>query len=141
MRSVKIADYMAKWLFTLKPNDSVFDAMRTFLDNRISGAPVVDEAGHLVGMLSETDLLGVVIQDSYYDQSGGVVADYMKSPVETVESNGDIYSLAERFSHSHRRRFPVLQDGELVGQISRRDVLRAALDMVEHRAQAGSSPV
>ena len=141
MRSVKVADYMAKWLVTLKPNDSVFDAMRTFLNNRISGAPVVDAAGRLVGILSETDLLDVVMQDSYYGESGGVVADFMKSPVETVELDGDIYSLAERFKTSHRRRFPVLQDGELVGQISRRDVLRAAVDMVEHRAQQGSSVV
>jgi CBS domain-containing protein len=135
VRSVKIADYMASWLVTFNPGDSVIHAMRTLLDNRISGAPVVDNDNRLVGVLSETDLLEVVMQDSYYDQSAGIVADFMKAPVETVEADSDIYSLAERFRKSHRRRFPVLQNGELVGQISRRDVLRAAIDMVEHRSK------
>ncbi len=134
MRSVKIADYMTKRIVTLKPNDSVVDAMRTLLRHRISGAPVIDEFGRLVGVLSATDLLAVVVQDSYYDEPRGLVADFMTSPVETVDWSSDIYSLAERFRSSHRRRFPVLQDGELVGQISRRDLLRAAVDVVEHRS-------
>jgi CBS domain-containing protein len=133
MRSVKIADYMTKWVVTLKPTDSVFDAMRTFLSHRISGAPVVDDLSRLVGTLSVTDLLVVLVQDSYYDEPSGLVSDYMTSPVETVDWDSDIYTLAERFRTSHRRRFPVLQDGQLVGQISRRDLMRAAMEMVEHR--------
>jgi CBS domain-containing protein len=85
-------------------------------------------------VLSETDLLDVVVQDSYYDEPMGIVADYMKAPVETVDADLDIYALAQRFRSSHRRRFPVVRDGKLVGQISRRDVLRAAMDLVERRA-------
>jgi CBS domain-containing protein len=84
-------------------------------------------------VLTETDLLEVVIQDSYYDQPVGIVADFMKAPAETVDADGDIYTLAARFRTSHRRRFPVVRHGRLVGQISRRDVLRAAMDFVEHR--------
>ena len=48
----------------------------------------------------------------------------MKAPVDTVAPNLDIYTLAERFIHEHRRRYPVVHEGKLVGQISRRDVLR-----------------
>jgi len=57
-----------------------------------------------------------------------IVSDYMKTPVDTVDPNLDIYTLAERFIHEHRRRYPVVDAGKLVGQVSRRDVLRAALD-------------
>lgn len=134
MKSVKIADYMATRLTTFRPNDPVLEAMDRLLEQSISGAPVVDDQGQLLGILSSTDLLAIVMQDSYYDEPMGIVADYMASPVETVDADGDIYSLAERFLTSHRRRFPVVRDGRLVGQISRRDVLRAAMDFVERRA-------
>lgn len=126
MRSVKVADYMTRKLITFKPDTNVMQAMRAFLDHKISGAPVVSESGELLGILSEVDLMGVVIQGSYYEDSAGIVSDYMKSPVDTVEPDMDIYELSQRFLKEHRRRYPVVSGGKLVGQISRRDVLRAA---------------
>lgn len=132
MKSVKVADYMARKLITFQPETSVVEALGAMLDHRISGAPVVDADGRLVGILSEVDVMEVVIQDSYYDENAGIVADYMKANVETVEPEMDIYSLAERFRQEHRRRFPVVKNGKLVGQISRRDVLRAARDFLNH---------
>lgn len=131
MKSVKVADYMTKKLVTFTPETNVVEAMGMLLDKRISGAPVVDADGALVGILSEVDLLEVVIQDSYYNESAGIVADYMQTEVETVEPESDIYSLAERFRQKHRRRYPVVKNGKLVGQISRRDVLRAAQDFMK----------
>ena len=139
MRSVKIADYMATRLVTLKPTDSVFLAMQSFLSHKISGAPVVDDAGNLVGVLSETDLLDVVIHDSYHNEPAGIVADFMMTAVETVDADGDICTLAERFKTAHRRRFPVLRDGRLVGQISRRDVIRAAMDFLSRKSRRDAS--
>lgn len=131
MKSVKVADYMARKLVTFTPDTNVVEAMGVLLDKRISGAPVVDADGALVGILSEADVMEVVIQDSYYNESAGIVADYMKSDVETVDPDTDIYSLAERFRQQHRRRYPVVKNGKLVGQISRRDVLRAAWDFMK----------
>jgi CBS domain-containing protein len=123
---------MATRLVTFHEKDNVVAAMAVLLDKKISGAPVVDDDGNLVGVLSEVDLMPIVIQDSYYDESVGIVGDYMKHPVDTVTPDMDIYSLAERFNTEHRRRYPVLQNGKLVGQISRRDVLRAAEDFLMH---------
>lgn len=131
MKSVKVADYMARKLVTFTPETNVVEAMGVLLDKRISGAPVVDADGTLVGILSEVDVMEVVIQDSYYNESAGIVADYMRTEVETVEPECDIYSLAERFRQQHRRRYPVVKNGKLVGQISRRDVLRAAQDFMK----------
>ena len=131
MKSVKVADYMARKLITFHPETSVLEAMGVLLDHRISGAPVVDSDGQLVGVLSEVDVMAVVIQDSYYNEAAGIVADYMKHDVDTVDPECDIYALAERFHQEHRRRYPVVKNGKLVGQISRRDVLRAAWEFMQ----------
>jgi CBS domain-containing protein len=128
MKSLKVRDYMAVELITFTPRSNVFDAMLLLLERGISGAPVVDD-GVLVGVLSEVDLIEVVVQDSYYNEKVGIVADFMQSEVEWVEPDMDIFTLAQRFTKMHRRRYPVLENGQLVGQISRRDVLRAAMDM------------
>lgn len=133
LRSIKVADYMTRRLVTFKPDTNVVEAMRSLLKHSISGAAVVDDHGALVGILSEVDLMDVIIQDSYYDESVGIVADYMKSPVDTISPDLDIYQLAERFSKEHRRRFPVVKDGKLLGQISRRDVLRAMEEFLSKR--------
>ncbi len=132
-RLVKVEDYMARRLITFQPETSVVEAMKVFLDKKISGAPVVAEDGALVGVLSEADLMQVIVQDSYYDESGGIVGDYMKFPVDTVSPDMDIYELAQRFVNEHRRRFPVVRNRKLVGQISRRDVLRAAESFILER--------
>ena len=130
MRSVKVSDYMSTKLVTFNQRDNVVEVMAVLLNKKISGAPVVDDAGSLVGILSEVDLMPIVMQDSYYDESMGIVADYMKINVDTVPPDMDIYALAERFHKEHRRRYPVVVNGRLVGQISRRDVLRAAHDFL-----------
>lgn len=133
MQSLKVKDYMTRRLVTVHPSTNVVEAMDLLLRNGISGLPVVDEGGDLVGVLSEVDLMQVIVQDSYYDESVGIVGDYMKTPVETVAPGMDIYELAEQFIREHRRRYPVVHEGRLVGQISRRDVLRALEDFLQHR--------
>lgn len=133
MKSVKVGDYMAKRLVTFTPQTNVFAAMKTLLEKEISGAPVVDEAGNLVGVLSEVDILRVIVQGSYHDDMGGVVGDYMHGEVESVSPELDIYTLAGLFIEKRRRRYPVVDDGRLVGQISRRDVLKAVQDFASRR--------
>ena len=126
MKSVKVRDYMTTRLVSFAPDTNVVEAMDSFLKNRISGAPIVDGDGNMIGILSEVDLMQVVVQDSYYDESIGIVSDYMRTEVDTIDPEMDIYTLAEKFIREHRRRYPVVSNGKLVGQISRRDVLRAA---------------
>jgi CBS domain-containing protein len=136
LKSVKISDYMATKLVTFKPEDNIFYAMDCFLDHGISGAPVVNDDGVLVGMLSEVDLIDVVMQGGYYDEPEGVVRDFMKTPVDTVTTDEDIFHVAKRFREEHRHRFPVVRNGRLVGQISRRDVLRCVREFVERKLKA-----
>ncbi|MEX0957180.1 MAG: CBS domain-containing protein [Rhizobiaceae bacterium] len=124
----KIRDYMTTALITLTPEMEVLHAMEMLLERRISGAPVVDAKGELVGMLSKKDCLKAALNASYHQEWGGAVIDYMSGPVETLDADMDIVTAAEKFLASHYRRFPVLQDGRLVGQVSRADLLRALVE-------------
>ena len=124
-KSVLVKDYMSRTLVTFKPDMSVLDAVHKLVEHRIAGAPVVDDAGNLIGMVSELDCLKVVLQAGYHGDYGGPVSDYMTPDVETVNAEMSIIDLAQRFLDSKFRRFPVTDRNRLVGQISRRDVLRA----------------
>ncbi len=129
VKSARVRNYMARDLISFYPETEVLDAIHDLVTHRIAGAPVVDHRGELIGMLSELDCIKVALDASYYGQRGGPVADYMTTEVQTVDADMNIVDLAERFATSRFRRFPVMKDGRLVGQISRRDVLRALEDL------------
>ncbi len=131
LKSCLVKDYMSRTLITFKPETNVLDAVHTLVENRIAGAPVVDDAGNLVGMLSEFDCMKVALQAGYHEMYGGPVRDYMSKEVETVNAEMSIVDLAQRFADKGYRRFPVTDRNRLVGQISRRDVLRA-LESLSH---------
>lgn len=120
-----VADIMATQLVTFTPDLNIHDAIRVLLDKRISGAPVVDTKGALVGVLSKKDGLKIVFSSQYHGDRGGPVSEYMSAPVQTLDADLDLVSAAQHFLDSHFRRFPVLQAGRLVGQVSRCDVLEA----------------
>lgn len=119
-----VADIMATRLITVAPDMNIHAAIRILLDKRISGAPVVDENGTLVGMLSKKDCLKIVFSAGYHDDWGGPVRDFMSAKVETLDADLDLVSAAQVFLDSHFRRFPVVRDGRLVGQVSRYDILK-----------------
>ena len=75
-------DIMTRSLITLSPESSIFDAMSTLMTKRISGAPVVDDSGLLIGVLSELDCLRLLSSDDFYadeQEGGGCVRDFMTS--------------------------------------------------------------
>lgn len=131
LKSVLVRDYMAGRLVTFRPDTDVLDAIQTLVKHRISGAPVVNGHGELVGMLSELDCTKVALGAGYYGDAGGPVSEFMSSPVETVDAEMNIIDLAQKFQESGYRRFPVLEGNRLVGQISRRDVLRALGELAQ----------
>lgn len=131
MRSIKVDDYMTRKLVTFTPATPLYEAMTKMLDNRISGAPVVDDDGRLIGVLSEIDFLEAMLKGSYHGEVEGTVAQVMTEGAQTIEAGTDIYDVAEILLRDRRRRLPVVSDGRLVGQVSRRDVLRAVKDWIE----------
>lgn len=120
-----VRDYMVTRLHTLTPEVNIFDAVDMLVERRISGAPVVHE-GHVIGMLTEKDCVRLLTKGDHDDDvPTGTVGDYMVRDVKTVPPTMDIYYLAGLFLKYPFRRYPVVEDGVLIGQISRRDVLRA----------------
>ncbi len=129
LRNISVRDHMATNLVTFTPNMGVFEAIRELLKHKITGAPVLDEQGQLVGAFSEADCLHVVLDAAYHEQMGGKVGEYMNTGIETVGPDTSIIEVAERFQKSKLRHFPVLEDGRLIGLISRVDVLRALVSI------------
>lgn len=124
----RVADCMAVDLVTFTPEVEINHAMTTLLDRRLSGAPVVDASGRLVGVLSKKDCLRAALSATYHRTWGDTVGDHMSADVQTVDADMPIVDAVELMLRSRYRRFPVVRDGHLVGQISRADLMRALMD-------------
>lgn len=126
LSNAQVSDYMTTNLITVSPETAIDSAVDILVKYKISGLPVVDEKGNLIGMLSEKDCLKVFLKELYNQDHAGDVSDYMTKKVETVTPEVSIVKVAERFVNEPFKRFPVLNENNtLVGQISRADVLRA----------------
>lgn len=125
LHAISVKDYMAANLVTFSPDMDVLDAIHLLLENGISGAPVVDKRGNVIGILSEVDCMKVALSASYHEEWGGKVSEFMSRQVKTIDAEANLVEAAELFMKEPHRRFPVMDDNRLVGQISRRDVLRA----------------
>ena len=136
-------DIMATSIITLSPDVSIFKAMRTLLAKRISGAPVIDDEGQVVGMLSELDCLRVLSSDEFYaghQEEAGTVKDFMTEAGQTITPEMDIYAIAHYFLTTPVRRLPVVSGGRLLGQVSRRDVLATIEEMAKKRLTSKTYP-
>ena len=127
-----VKNYMITRLITLTRDMDVYFAIGLLLKNRISGAPVIDDDNNLVGILSEKDCLRIFVNGSFYDMPGGTVSNFMTDVVSPVKPNSDLFSVADVFLQHNFRRMPVVEGKKLVGQISRRDVLRAIQDSTSY---------
>ena len=124
-RSMLIQDYMKKDFLTLNPEMDVLRAAQLLLKSNITGAPVLDAHGRLVGILTERDFMQVALQGFYHGEPGGQVKRHMSLDPEYVSPDESILTVAEMFIQGRFQRFPVVDNGRLVGVISRRDVMRA----------------
>ena len=121
----RVSDYMDLEVFSVRAGAQIFDAVDFLLKQRRTGAPVVNDDDELVGMLSEKDCLKLLTTGEDNDMPSGTVSDYMTSEVQTVPPNMNVYFAAGLFLNTHVRRFPVVDQGKLVGVITRFDILRA----------------
>ncbi len=123
--AVAVRNYMTTKLMTFSPNMEVMTALRLLVKRGHSGAPVVDDTGQLVGMMTEKECLKVAVVASYDGTYAGLVKDFMNANVQSVTPDTSLLEAATKFIDSPIKRLPVLEGGRLIGQISRSDVLRA----------------
>lgn len=127
---ILVSDYMTTKLITFKPDQSVLEVMDLLIKNRISGGPVVNDNGELMGIISEGDCIKQISESRYFNMpmADTTVENHMAKEVDTIEGNMNIFDAATKFLQSKRRRFPIVENGKLVGQISQKDILKAALN-------------
>ena len=128
---LKVSDYMTTSLITFKADQSIENVMEILVNNRISGGPVVNDKNELVGIISETDCMKQISESRYYNMpmQDKTIEKYITKNVDTIDGNMNIFDAATKFIKSKRRRFPILTNGKLVGQISQSDVLKAAMKL------------
>ena len=129
--SIRVSDYMSKNVVTFKPEQSVDEVIETLISKRISGGPVVNDQNELVGIISEGDCIKQISESRYYNMpmNDQTVENCMVKNVDTIDGNMNIFDAASKFLESKHRRFPIVENGKLVGQISQKDILKAALAM------------
>lgn len=121
----KVEEFMDKKFVSLHADLDVYQAIDIFLDRAVTSAVVVDNNEKVVGILSEKDCLQLLTKGSYYQLPGGKVEDFMTKDVFCAPPYTDIFKVADIFmNHSFRRLIITDEDNRVIGQITRRDMLR-----------------
>ena len=130
-KTLLVSDIMRRDLVLFTKDQSIHEVMKKFIKYRISGGPVVDNTGKLIGVISEADGMKEISDSRYFNLPilDKTVAHFMTSKVDTIDASKTIFEAASMFFKTTRRRFPVLDKNQLVGQISRKDIVIATLNM------------
>jgi CBS-domain-containing membrane protein len=144
--TMQASDIMTTQVVSIAPDRSVYDAAKLLAENRISGMPVVDETGDVIGIVSEGDLLRRVetgtenprrswlaeflaptrqLAVEYLKEHAIKVRDVMSTPAITVDETTPLTEVAELLGRKHIRRLPVLRERKLTGIVSRANLVRA----------------
>ena len=128
---IRVRDYMTTRLITFRPEQSVEEVIYGLIKNRISGAPVVNERNELIGMISEGDCIKQISDSRYHNlpMKHSTIEQCMVKNVDTIDADLNVFDAANQFLNAKRRRVPIVENGKLVGQISQKDVLKAAIKL------------
>ncbi len=132
------ADLMQRKLHTVADDAPIEKAVRLLLEKGYAAVPVIDKGGKLVGLVSEHDCVRVLSEAIAERWPSGLVRNHMTTDLETVAPTEDILALATRFTQGRHRRLLVVENGQLVGLIARRDLMRG-LEAMEHSRAHGRS--
>ena len=129
--SPSVTAYMVRDLITFKPDTDINEVINSLLKNRITGAPVLNDKKEVVGLIDDKDCLRILVDAAYHNQPIGktTVSFYMSNVMKSISIHDNIVEVANIFLQTKFKRLLVMDDdGRLVGQISRRDILRAIQD-------------
>lgn len=131
---IKVKDYMTTNLITFKQDQSIEIVIEKLIKHRISGGPVVNDNQELIGIISEGDCIKQISDSRYYNMpmDHRTIEQCMVKNVDTIDGNMNIFDAATKFIETKRRRFPIIENGKLVGQISQKDILKAAIALKGH---------
>ena len=119
-----VRDCMDKVVPTLTPEMDMLEAVDFLLKHHVTGAPVLDAKGAMIGMVTEKDCLRLLSTGVEGQPPKGTVKDFMSTKVDFVTPDMNVYFVAGLFLGANFRRYPVVENGKLVGAITRFDILR-----------------
>jgi predicted transcriptional regulator len=128
----KARDVMTTTVVTTVPTATMKEVAELLLRHRVSGVPVIDDDGVIIGVISEFDLLKVVYSPEVETQ---LVSDHMSTHLLTVKEDEQLINVVDVFLTHPVRRLPVVRDGKMIGLISRHDLIRFVL-MTRDRVSA-----
>jgi CBS domain-containing protein len=126
LANISVREYMTTKPLVFSPDLDVFEAIRQLISHKITGAPVV-EKGKLLGVFSEFDCMKATVEACYHEGMPGKIRDNMTTDFKPIGADTSILEAAEIFSKSPLRNLPVVDGGQLIGVISRVDILKAAM--------------
>lgn len=157
---MQASDIMTTEVVSVRPGTTVFEAATLLAGHHISGVPVVDEGGAVVGMLTEADLLHRVetgtgkpqrswlgeflhstrkLAGEYLKEHAVRVADIMTDNVVAVAPDTELSEIADLLERHHIKRVPVLAEGKLVGIVSRSNLIRALANALQPNPDAAAT--
>lgn len=131
MHSILVKDYMDKNPHAILSTTPIRDVVAFLMRERVTGAPVVDKANNLVGFVSEQDCIKQMLNDAFYCEESESVSTVMTRKVKALTPETSIVEVAEAMSKAPPKNYPVVEDGKLVGLMSRRLILHALLETNE----------
>ena len=123
---IPVKTIMTAEVITVSPQTPIHDALNMLTTNAISGMPVVDDAQKLVGILTEKDVLQILLNGKV--SPNAVVADYMSRDVVSFKEDDSAVAVCEFFVKNPMRRVPIVRDGRVVGIVSRRDIVSLIME-------------
>ncbi len=127
LSKIALSDFMSTNVITVTPDTEITQAIKILLDHKITSMPVLNEQGDLIGLFSEKDGVKGVVESAYNQSRDGKVGENMTKNPPTIDAESSIVDAAIKFQELATRSFPVFREGEMVGIISRVDVMRALI--------------
>lgn len=131
----EITDIMKTDVVTVKKDTPIYEAMKRLVENNITGLPVVDDNMALVGIVTEKDMLRLIVDldvlklESELDESSTRVAKYMTQEVVSFSPEDSLLEICDCLLERDFRRIPIVSDGKLVGILSRKDIIGYMLEL------------
>ena len=124
---MKVREAMAKTISTASPTDTVRQVAELMKEEDCGFVPIVEE-GHLVGVVTDRDIVVRCLTDGHGDIGNEMAAEVMSTKVVTVGPEDDIKEAAHRMATAEVRRLPVVVDGNVVGVLSLGNLIQATQD-------------
>ena len=123
----EIAELMNTDVVTVEKGTPVIEAIRKLVKHNFTGLPVVDSQNHVIGIISEKDMLALAVkinEGSYYSIDNELmVEEFMTNRVVTIDANESLAALCSCLMKNKFRRLPVLLKNKLVGIVTRKDII------------------